>query len=58
MRSAWVAQSVKRLILVFGLDHDLTVCEFKPHVGLCADNAVPAWVSLPVSLSGPPLLAL
>ena len=46
----WVAQSVKHLILDFGSDHDLTVCEIKPHVRLHADLAEPAWDSLPPSL--------
>ena len=36
--------------------HDLVVCKFKPHVGLCADGAEPAWDSL--SLSLPHLLSL
>ena len=35
----------------FGSRHDLTVCEFEPHVGLCADSSEPGacfglWVSL------------
>ena len=30
----------------FGSGHDLTVCEFKPHIGLCTDSAEPAWDSL------------
>ena len=25
----------------FGSGHDLTVCGFEPHVGLCADSSVP-----------------
>ena len=25
----------------FGSGHDLTVCEFKPHVGLCVDSSQP-----------------
>ena len=25
----------------FGFGHDLTACEFKPHVGLCADSSEP-----------------
>ena len=37
-----VAQSVKRLTLDFGSGCDLTVCEFEPHTGLCADNTEPA----------------
>ena len=46
MRGAWVAQSVKHLTLGFGSGHDLTVCGFEPHVGLCADS-----MSLPAILS-------
>ena len=53
-----VAQSVKRLTLDFGSGHDLTVCEFEPCIGLCADSAEPGWDSLSPSLSGPPLLVL
>ena len=48
-----MAQSVKRLTLDFGSDHDLTVHEFKPHVGLCTDNTEPAWDSLSLCLSPP-----
>ena len=50
----WVAQPVECL----SSGHNLTVGEFKPHVGLCADSAEPAWDSLPpsLSLSAPPLL--
>ena len=47
----WVAQSVKRLALDFGLDHDLMVWEFEPHIGLHADSVEPA--RDPVSLSLP-----
>ena len=35
----WVAQSVKGAILRSG--HDLTIREFEPHVGLCADSSEP-----------------
>ena len=42
-RGAWVAQSVEWPTLDFGSGHDLTVCEFEPHVGLCADSIEPAW---------------
>ena len=44
-----MAQSVKRPTLGFGSGHDLTVHEFKSHVGLCIDSAEPVWdsVSLP-----------
>ena len=37
----------------FGSDHDLTVCEFKPRVGLCADSSVSGLLQilrLPLSL--------
>ena len=38
----WMAQSVERPTLGFGLSHDLVVCEFEPCVGLCMDSAEPA----------------
>ena len=53
MGGAGVAWSVKHLSLDFGSDHDLTVCEIEPHVGLRADSAEPAWDSLSPSLSLP-----
>ena len=53
-----MAQSVKRPTLGFGSGHDLTVREFDLRVGLCADSLEPAWDSLSLSLSAPPLLAL
>ena len=46
-----MAQAVKRLALGLGSGHDLTVHEFEPHVGLCADRTEPAWDSLTPSLS-------
>ena len=49
-RGAWVAQLVKHQTLDFSSGHDLTVHEFKPHIGLCADTAGPAWDSLSCSL--------
>ena len=49
--SAWVAQLGKHLTLDFGSHHDLTVCEFKPHMGLFADSAETAWNSLSLSPS-------
>ena len=52
----WVAQSVTRLTLSFGSGHDLTVCEFEPHVTLEANNTEPAWDCLSLFLSAPPLL--
>ena len=55
-----MAQSVECGTLDFGSGHDLTVHEFKPHVGLCAGGTEPAWdplwpspllvLSLPLSL--------
>ena len=48
---AWVARSVKFPTLDFSAGHDLTICEIKPCVGLCADSAEPAWDSLSPSLS-------
>ena len=48
-----MAQSVKRQTLGFGSGRDLTVREFRPRVGLCADSLEPGWdLSLP--LSAPP----
>ena len=44
--------------LNFGSGRDLTVCEFEPQVGLCADSVAPPWDSRFPSLSAPPLLAL
>ena len=38
---AWVAQWVKCLTLGFGSVDNLTVHEFKPHVGLCAASVEP-----------------
>ena len=39
----------------FSSGHDLTVHEFEPHVGLCADSVGPAWDSLSPFLAGPSL---
>ena len=46
-----MAQPVKHLTLDFCSGRDLTVCEFEPHLGLCADSVEPAWNSLSPSLS-------
>ena len=35
----------------FGSGHDLSVCEFKPHIWLCSDSVEPAWDSLALLLS-------
>ena len=58
-----MAQSVKRLTLVFDSGHDLTVHEFKPcvepHVRFYAAVGVePTWGSLSPSFSAPPSLSL
>ena len=43
----------------FGSGHDLTVHEFEPRVGLCANSSEPeACFRFCVSLSAPPLLML
>ena len=52
-RGAWVTQLVQHPTLEFGSGHDLKVCEFKPHVKLCADSVEPAWDSMSPSLSAP-----
>ena len=49
-----MAQSVKRPTLGFSSGHDLTVHEFEPHIGVCADGAQSAWDFLPVPLCPSP----
>ena len=53
-----MAQLVKHPVLGFGSGHDLTVREFEPCVGLCADSAEPAWDSFSLSLRHDPAHAL
>ena len=58
-----MAQFVERLTLDLGSGHDLMVCEFEPHVRLCADSVEPAWDSLSPSLphslfASPPFFSL
>ena len=48
---------LKHPTLDFRSGHDLTVCEFEPPIGLCADSLEPAWDPLSPSISAPPLLA-
>ena len=43
--------SVERPTLDLESSRDLTVQEFEPCIGLCADSAEPAWDSLSLSLS-------
>ena len=50
---AWVAQLGKHPNLDFRSGYDLSVCEFKPRIRLCAKSVEPAWDSLSPSLSGP-----
>ena len=59
-RCAWAAQSVKHPTCDFSSRHDVVVCEFEPHVRLCAGHMEPAWdsVSLPLSLPLPCLSPL
>ena len=52
-RGAWVAQSVKLPTLDFGSGHDLMVCGFELHVGLCVGSVEPAWDSLCLCASPP-----
>ena len=42
----------------FGSGHDLTVCEFEPHIKLCADSMEPALDSLSPSLCPSTALSL
>ena len=58
IRGTCMVQLVKHPTLDFSSGHDLSVCEIKPHVGLCADLTEPAWDSLSPSLSAPFLLSL
>ena len=53
-----MAQSVKHLILDFSSGRNLTVREFEPRFGLCADSMESAWDSLSPSLSAPSPLVL
>ena len=46
-QGAWVT-------LDFHSGHDLTVQEFEPHIGICADGAEPAWDALSLSLCPSP----
>ena len=56
IRDTWVTQSVEHPILDFGSGRDLTVREFEPHTGLCADRTEPTWDSLSLPLSASPPL--
>ena len=51
-----VAQLIRCQILDLGSDHDLTLWEIEPCIGLCVDSVEPAWDTLSPSLSAPPLL--
>ena len=53
-----MAQSVKSPTLGFYSGHDLTVCDFEPRDGLCADSTEPAWDCLSLPLSAPPPITL
>ena len=53
VRSAWVAQSVKRPTLHLGSGHDLAVCGFEPSIRLTAQSLEPASESMSPPLSLP-----
>ena len=55
---AWVAESIKCPSLDFGSGRGLTVHEFEPKIGLCADSMESASDSLSPFPSAPPLLVL
>ena len=50
----WVAQLVKIPTLDFSSDHDRTLHELEPHIGLHADSTKPAWDSLSLFLCPSP----
>ena len=52
---AWAAQSAERLTFGFRSGHDLTIGGFEPHIRPCTDSVEPAWDSLSLPLSAPPL---
>ena len=52
-----MVQSVKLATLDFSSGHDLTVCEFESHVGVCTDSSEAAWSSLSPSLCPSPARA-
>ena len=56
-RGTCVAQVVKYLTIGFGSGHDLTVCDFKPHIWLHAGSVEPLQI-LSLSLSALPPLTL
>ena len=53
-----MAQLVKHLTLDFSSSHDLTVHEFEPHMGLCADSVEPSLDSVSLSLYPSPTCSL
>ena len=52
-----MAQSVKRLTLHLSLGHNLIICGFKPHIGLCVDSGGCLGFSLSLSLCSSPVRA-
>ena len=54
----WVAHLVKCPTTDFGSGRDLTVCEFQPHIRLCANSLEPAWDCLSPSFLPLPLLKI
>ena len=53
-----MAQLVKRLTLDLGSSHELTLREFKTHIGLGAEREACLGFSFSFSFSAPPALAL
>ena len=53
-----MTQLIECPTLDLGSGHDLIIGEIELHVGLCADNAEPAWDALSPSLSLPLLYLL
>ena len=53
-----MAQLVTSPTLGFGSGHDLTIHEFKHHIGLCSDSVELPWDFLSPSLSAPTSLSL
>ena len=58
LSGAWMAQLVKCPTPGFSSGNDLMVHGFKPHTGLCAGSAEPAWDSLSPSFCPSLMLCL
>ena len=47
----WLSQLSVQLLINLSSGHDLTACEFEPHIRLCADSVESTWDSQSPSLS-------